>query len=444
MDLKQIKEIIEANGLRTIILIGTDNCGVQRGKRLPIPYFLKIAESGLNFSTYIMFTTMMDEVLPGLFDTGIPDVHGQPDLSTFRIAPWEPDTGIVIMDWTTPRGDLHPLCARTELKRQIGRLNMLGFDELMSIELEFYLLPYAPADIRAGNWSNHAPAAKDIHCYSLYEGYFWEPIVSEIRDCFPDEIEGCAPEWGQGQFEINLYRNKALAMADTAVFFKTAVKQIAVKHGQTATFMAKWHEDYSGSSGRIHQSLVETKTRKPVFWDEGRPNHMSALAEHYVAGHLDVFRPAALFYAPVVNSYKRFGPDSFAGTLATWGVDNRTTSLRVINDSPSKMRIENRVGGADINPYIAFDANLGAGLRGIEQKLPLGPASEGNSYYRADVATMPRSLEEAIGAAADSQAVREVLSPAVVDNLLRIARFESEAVRSKVTDIERRRYLEMA
>jgi glutamine synthetase len=444
MDLKNIKEIIEANQLRTIILIGTDSCNVQRGKRVPVAYFYKIAESGISFASYILYTTMMDEVLPGLFDTGIPDVHGLPDLSTFRIAPWEPHAGVVLMDWTRPDGSPHPLCVRSELKRQVARVRALGLEELMSIEYEFYLLPYPVQDIRAGKWSNLAPAGKDVHCYSLYEGNFFEPIVAEVRDCFPEEIEGCSPEWGQGQVEINLYRSDALAMCDTAVLFKTAVKQLAVKHGLTATFMAKWHEDYSGSSGHIHQSLLDTKTRRAVFHDDSRPHRLSEMAEGYVAGQLDVFRPATLFYAPLINSYKRFQPDSFAGFVATWGIDNRTTSFRVINRSPGSMRLENRVGGADVNPYVAFAASLGSGLRGMERRLVLPPPSEGNSYHREDVASLPRSLDEAIQAASDSPVVREILSPAVVDNLVRIAKFEAETVRGKVTDIERRRYLEMA
>ena len=443
MDLKQIQEIIEANALRTIILIGTDSCNVQRGKRVTVPYFLKIAEAGINFASYILYTTVMDEVLPGLFDTGIPDVRGAPDLSTFRIAPWEPNTGVVIMDWTRPDGSPHPLCLRSELKRQVARLNGLGLEELMSIEFEFYLLPYSAQEIRGGKWSNHAPAQKDVHCYSLYEGNFYEPVISEIRECFSNEVEGCSPEWGQGQIEINLHRSNALAMCDIAVLFKTAVKQLAVKHGYTATFMAKWHEDYSGSSGHIHQSLIDRKTGKPAFYDGARSHRMSEVAERYVAGQLDLFRPSALFFAPVVNSYKRFQRESFAGFLATWGIDNRTTSLRVINTSASKMRVENRLGGADLNPYVAFAASLGAGLRGIEQKLALPPASEGNSYHRTDVACVPRTLDEAIEAARMSASIREVLAPPIVDNLIRIATFEAATVHGKVTDVERRRYLEM-
>jgi glutamine synthetase len=444
MDIEQIKAIIDERKLRTIIMIGTDNCGVNRGKRVTVPYFLKVADTGINFASYILYTTMMDEVLPGLFDTGIPDVRGAPDLSTFRVAPWEPATGVVMMDWTNTDGSPHPLCVRSELKRQVARLTRLGLEESMSLELEFYLLPYSVHDIRAGKWSNHAPAAKDVHCYSLYEGNFFEPVISEVRDCFPNEIEGCSPEWGQGQIEINLHHNRALAMCDTAVLFKTAVKQVAIKHGYTATFMAKWHEDHSGSSGHIHQSLRRIETQQPAFYDAARPFRLSELGEWYVAGQLDVLRPSALFFAPVTNSYKRFQPESFAGLLATWAVDNRTTSLRLINSSPAAMRVENRVGGADLNPYVAFAASLGAGLRGAERKLKLQAPVEGNSYHRQDVESLPRTLEEALVAARDSSAIREVLSPAIVDNLMRIASFESQTVRNKVTDVERRRYLEMA
>jgi glutamine synthetase len=444
MDLKQIKEIIEANALRTIILIGTDPSNVQRGKRVTVPYFLKVVEAGVNFASYIMYTTMMDEVLPGLFDTGIPDVRGAPDLSTFRIAAWEPHTGVVIMDWTRPDGSPHPLCLRSELKRQRARLHELGLEELMSIEYEFYLLPYSVHDIRAGKWSNHAPAQKDVHCYSLYEGNFYEPLVAEIREYFVDEVEGCSPEWGQGQIEINLHRADALAMCDTAVLFKTAVKQLAIKHGYTATFMAKWHEDYSGSSGHIHQSLLDRKSGKHVFYDESQPHRMSEIARGYVAGQLDLFRPLTLFFAPVTNSYKRFQPDSFAGFVATWGIDNRTVSLRVINSTSGKMRLENRIGGADLNPYAAFAASLGAGLRGITRKLPLPDPSEGNSYHREDVVAVPRTLGEAIEATRNCTVIKEILAPAVVDNLIRIASFEDATVRGKVTDVERRRYLEMA
>lgn len=443
-DIKEIKEFIEAKGIRTVILMGTDPIGVQRGKRMAVPYFLKSHEQGLNFASYLMTTTTMDEVLPGIFDTGIPDVRGIPDLSTFRLAPWEPDTAICLMDWHHPDGTPHPLCPRLELKRQIGRVHARGWQELFSLELEFYLFPTPIAEVRGGRWSDIKPATQDIHCYSVYEGYFWEAVVARIRECFEESIEGCLPEWGQGQFEINLYRSDALSMADTAVIFKTAVKQIAAEAGLSATFMAKWHENYTGSSGHIHQSLADAASKASLFHDAARPHAMSELFEHYTAGQFEVFRPAALFFAPFVNSYKRFLPDSFAGSMQTWGVDNRTVTYRVINSSASKCRLENRLGGSDLNPYVSFAACIGSGLRGIERRLKLPEAGTGNCYYTPGAATAPRSLEEAAHEAAASPVAKEILSPAMVDNLVRIALFEADVFKGRVTDLERRRYFEMA
>lgn len=444
MDLNAIKDLIESNGIRTVIVAGTDPCGVLRGKRLTVPYFYKAVDQGVNFSSYLLSTTTMDEVLPGLFDGGVPDVMGVPDLASFRLAPWEKGAAICLMDWHNPDGTPSPLCPRSELKRQVARLREEGLIESFAMEFEFYLLKTPIAEVRQGAWGEPAFPSRDIHCYSVYEGHFWEPIVSAVREYFPTEVEGCLPEWGPGQFEINLHRSDALAMADTTVMFKTAIKQIAAQAGYCATFMAKVHEDYSGNSGHIHQSLCDARSEQSAFYDESQPQRMSELFRHYVAGQLDVFRPATLFFAPFVNSYRRFQPDSFAGVMKTWGVDNRTASLRVINENAPACRVEYRVGGADLNPYTAFATLIGAGLRGMEQKITLQPPHEGNTYEDGEAESVPLSLEEAIEAAAASQAIREVLPPAFVDNLLRIARFEAGVFHNTVTDLERRRYFEMA
>jgi len=283
-----------------------------------------------------------------------------------------------------------------------------------------------------------------VHCYSIYEGHFHERFFSQIRDCFGDAIEGGGPEWGRGQFEINLGARGALEMADTAVIFKTAVKQIAAQLGLSATFMAKWHEDHTGSSGHIHQSFLSRKTGKSAFYEESAPHKMSELFRHYTAGQLEALIPATFFFAPFVNSYKRFRVDSLAGVTESWGIDNRTVSLRVLNSSPAACRLENRVGGADLNPYLAFSACLGAGLRGIAKKLTLPPPVEGNAYRLEGMRRVPRNLEEAIQAADKSPVTREILPPDVVDNLFTIARMELGVFDSTVTDLERRRYFEMA
>jgi len=444
MDHQEIRDFIAEHDIRTVIVAGTDPGGVLRGKRLTVPYFHTALDHGLNMASFILRTTTVDDVLPGVFDTGVPDVKGVIDRDTFRLAPWEKGAAIVLMDWASADGRPSPLCPRTELKRQIANARAKGFEELFALEVEFFLLPKPIAEIRAGGWNDLEPPSRDIHCYSILEGHYWEPVVAEIRDCFETEIEGCAPEWGQGQIEINLHRADALAMADTAVLFKTAVKQIAAAHGLSATFMAKWHDDYSGNSGHIHQSLLDANSGEPLFFDAAAPDKMSPLFRHYVAGLLDVFRPATLFFAPFVNSYKRFQLDSFAGVTNTWAVDNRTAGLRVINQGPASTRVEHRVGGADLNPYTALATCLGAGLRGIERELVLQPAGEGNCYHVAGAETVAMTLAEALAEARASTALGEVLPATFIDNMATIAEFESKVFETRVTDLERRRYFEMA
>jgi len=441
--LAEVKQFLTNHGARTVIVLGTDPSGVGRGKRLNVDFFLKTAQSGIGFSSYIMGTTTVDEVMPGLFDTGVPDVKGLPDLATLRMATWEPGAAVCLMDWVKPDGSSHPFCPRSELKRQKAALAKAGFDALFSLELEFYLLPIEIQQIRRGRWTDLPLTARDVHCYSVYEGHFWEPVLSAIRQSFPDVIEGSIPEWGPGQFEVNLYRADPLAMADNAVLFKTATKQLAAKAGLSATFMAKIDDQLSGSSGHIHQSLTERATGRPAFFDENQPLRMSQVLQWFLAGQLDLFRPATLCFAPFVNSYKRFQPDSFAGSTRTWGIDNRTVTLRVINTSAGSCRLEHREGGADLNPYVAFACCLGTALRGMSRKLPLPPRIEGNGYQAADVETVPTSLREASALAAASTELKDIFAPGFMDNLVRIAAYEASACEQRVSDIERRRYFEM-
>ncbi len=319
-----------------------------------------------------------------------------------------------------------------------------GFAEIFSMELEFYLLPKPIAEICTGRWNELDVPTRDIHCYSVYEGHFWEPVMPQVRECFADEIEGCIPESGQGQFEINLHRSDALSMADTTILFKSAVKQVAAEAGLSATFMAKWHDDYSGNSGHIHRSLQHAATDEPAFYAEAEPHHMSAVLRHYDAGLLDVFRPSTLFFAPFVNSYKRFQLDNFAGVTQTWAIDNRTAGVRVNNDGPAKSRAEHRMGGADLNPYLAFATCLGAGLRGIDRQLPLGEPGQGNCYHVDGVETVPMTLAEALVEARDGAAMHEILPSELIENMAAIAAFETSVFDSRVNDVERRRYFEMA
>jgi glutamine synthetase len=444
MDLSEAREFFDRHGVTSVIAGGPDQVGTLRGKRYTADYFLDTAEKGFRMPWTILNTGPMDDAAPGVFDGGMGDVKGVPDLATLRLAPWEPDMAMVLFDWQWPDGSLCPFCPRSELKRQIARLNKLGYDARFALELEFHLLPTPIEKIRQGQWSSVETVSKDVHCYSVYEGHFYEPLYRQIRSWFAGAVEGGGSEWGQGQIEITLKSCDPLEMADRVIAFKTAVKQAAAGLGMSATFMAKLHEDLSGSSGHIHQSLVERGTGKPVFHEAGKPHNMSAVMQHYVAGLLEALVPGTLFFAPYANSYKRMKAETLAGTTASWGIDNRTVGLRVINTDPGSCRVEHRIGGADLNPYVAFSACLGAGLRGIEKSLTLPPPATGNVYRNADVAAVPANLWTAVALADASPISREILSPAFVDNLMVVERMELEALESAVTDLDRRRYFEMA
>jgi glutamine synthetase len=439
-----VEAFLDEHKIRTVIAAGTDPMGVLRGKRLTVPYFKQAMDSGLTFAWFIMRTTTVDDVLPDMLGTGVPDIKGVPDLSTLQLAPWEGDTAIVLFDWVWPDGSPCPLCPRTQLKRQIARLAERNIAELFALEFEFYLMPKPIADIRRGDFAGLAPASRDIHCYSIYEGSFHEPVIARIRECFDDIIEGCAPEWGQGQIEINLHRAGALAMADQVMLFKTAVKQIAAEAGLSATFMAKWHQDFSGNSGHIHQSFTDKTTGKSLCYDARTKDSLTPFFRRYIAGQLDLLCETTLFFAPFVNSYKRFQDDSFAGVTRCWSVDNRTAGLRVINTGAGKTRLEHRIGGADLNPYTAFAVLIGSGLHGVDNKLRLPPPLDGNTYHEEGLDHVPRTLDEACDLAEATPAIRDFLAPEFIANVLTVSRYECSIFRQTVTDLELRRYYEMS
>ena len=233
-------------------------------------------------------------------------------------------------------------------------------------------------------------------------------------------------------------------MADTTALFKLATKQTAAKAGVTATFMAKLREGLSGNSGHIHHSLVEPGGGRNLCYDPTAPDKMDPRFRSYVAGMYDLMRETTLFFAPYVNSYKRFELDSFAGVTKSWGVDNRTVAFRFINSDEKACRIENRIGGADLNPYTALAVTIATGLWGARSERPLAPPMEGNCYHIDGIQRVPNSLAEATPLAAISAPLREILPERFVDNVVAIARQELTVFEETVTDLERRRYLEMA
>ncbi|MEM7075207.1 MAG: glutamine synthetase family protein [Pseudomonadota bacterium] len=445
MDISDAKVFLEEHRITTVLVGGSDQIGALRGKRMPTSYFLQQAGTGFRFAWFLLNTGSVDTPVEGILDDGVPDVVGRPDLPSLRRIPWEPDAAFVFMDWFWEDGRPCELCPRGLLKSQIERMDReLDLAPVFALELEFTVLANDPAAVRRGGWNDIELFTQDKHCYSLYEGHFYEPFIAELRTHFSEQIEGCTPEWGEGQFEANLRKAPALEMADTAALFKMATKQIAAKHGVMATFMAKLREGLSGSSGHIHHSLVDPDTGETAIYEAGRRYDVSGMFEHYIAGLYELCRETTLFFAPYVNSYKRFELDSFAGVTKSWGIDNRTVAYRLINESPGACRIEDRIGGADLNPYTAFAVTIAKGLWGVRQKHALPEAMTGNCYHIPGIEMVPTNLYAARDLTKGAPEIREILPARFVDNYLAIVTQELQEFETIVTDLERRRYLEMA
>lgn len=444
MTRSEVEAFLKENAATTVMAGGVDQYGNLRGKRMPPSYFLSILDRGLRFAWFLVNTGTVDTPVDGILDSGVPDIVGRFDLPTLRMLPWEPGTAFVFMNWHDQTGAPSPLCPRTLLRTQTARLAGQGLEAIFALELEFFLLATPIEQIRRGGWSTIRRFTEDKHCYVLYEGSFYEPVVSKIRDYFSEVLEGCTPEWGEGQFEANLRKTDALTMADTAALFKMAVKQEAAKAGLSASFMAKIFSGYSGNSGHLHHSLRDTTTGRNVCWDDAEPLCMAKAFNSYIAGNLEMIRDMTLLLAPFINSYKRFQLDSFAGVTKTWAVDNRTVGFRFINVDQASCRIENRFGGADLNPYTAFAATIACGLWGQEQGLTLPPQSEGNSYHIPGVETVPLNLWEAVEVTDRSERLKSLLGHTFVDNIIAITRQEIRDFNAQVTDLELRRYFEMA
>lgn len=405
---ERIDDFLREHAVETVILCGTDLIGKQRGKRVSPRYLREAARKGIRLASFIHRAALLDEPMDGILETGIPDVVGLPDMASLRLAGWERSAAIVMLDWKAADGADHPLCARTLLRRQVEALATRGLSARAAFEFEFFLVPRDAT--RPGlALGAHDPQGmpRDVHCYGVLEGARDEVVLSRLRAALPDVVEGVLPEWGHGQREANLWPQDPLRAADDAVHLKLAARTIAAQEGFTATFMAKWRADRSGSSAHLHLSLQDPQ-EAPAFWDAARPDRLSETADHWLGGQVALFRETALFHAPFVNSYRRFRPGSFAPINASAGIDNRTVAFRVLNHAPEATRIEHRVGGADLNPYASLAAILAVGRHGLANALPRPPFAIGNAYA-ADLPRLPASVEEAAALAHASVDLARVL-----------------------------------
>jgi glutamine synthetase len=329
------------------------------------------------------------------------------------------------------------------LRRVLDRAAKLGYAAAMAVELEFRIFREDQETLRAKSYSDLRPLNPGYNCYSISHASIDDDVVGALRrhmDAYGIEVEGYNREHGEGMYEMNLRYVDAMEAADRGMLFKSGAKEVLAQAGAVPTFMAKYSDEMDGCSGHIHQSLWRDGAN--AFWDAAAPHHMSQTLGQYIAGALDTMSELFALYAPNINSYKRYVSGSWAPTAASWALENRTSSLRAITSGETAIRVEHRVPGADVNPYLGFAACLAGGLSGIERRLQLSPPAEGNVYESEGLTPLPRTLDEAITRLDASTIARDFLGDAFVDHYVAMRRWEVEKHRRAVTAWERARYFE--
>ncbi len=439
LDLEALHELVLKGDIDTILVAFPDMQGRLMGKRVTGHYFLDHVEhDGIHACAYLLTADVDMEPLPGFrlasWNTGYQDFQAVPDLTTLRPIPWLEKTAMVLCDLVSEEGEPIEESPRRILQRQVERARAMGFLPMVASELEFYLFKDSFDSAREKGYHNLTPFGWYLEDYHILQTTKEEPIVRAIRNGMEGAgipVEFSKGEWGAGQEEINLRYAEAVEMADRHSIYKNGVKEIAHLKGHAVTFMAKYDMKHAGSSFHLHASLWDLDRKRNLFAQEGR-HPGSELFKHFLAGQIALARELSLCYAPYVNSYKRYQAGSFAPTRIAWGWDNRTCGFRACGHGNS-LRVENRIPGADANPYLAFAATIAAGLHGIEQKLPLPPMFEGNAYESASIPQVPRTLREAIAEFDQSKVARQAFGDRVVEHYVRAARLEQEAHDKAVT-----------
>ncbi len=442
----ELKGLVERKEIDTVIIAFTDMQGRLIGKRASARLFIEeLAEHGAECCNYLLAVDVENNTVGGYaissWERGYGDMAMKPDLATLRLAPWLPGTAIVTADLTwLDEKPVNP-DPRQVLKRQIARLAERDLVPFVATELEFIVFEDSYRDAWKKKYEGLYPASDYNIDYALMASTRMEPLLRDIRNGMDGAgmyCEGVKGECNLGQQEIAFRYTDALATCDNHSIYKNGAKEIADSHGKSLTFMAKFNER-EGNSCHIHLSVVNSKG-DPVMADKNGKYGFSRLMEHWIAGQLKTMRELSLFFAPNINSYKRFVAGSFAPTAVAWGLDNRTCALRVVGHGRS-LRVENRVPGGDVNQYLAVAALIAGGLFGIEHELELEPIFEGNAYV-SDAPRVPSSLREATALFASSAIAKEAFGEDVVEHYLNNARIEQAAFDAAITDWERVRGFE--
>jgi glutamine synthetase len=440
MELAELKKSVDDGSIDTVLLCIADMEGRLQGKRLTARHFLdEVAEHDAEGCNYLLAVDVDMNTVDGYamssWERGYGDFVFKPDMDTLRVVPWHEGTVLLMADLAWEDGSDVVASPRQILRKQLARLAERGWTAAAGTELEFIVFRDSYEDAWHKAYRGLDPANLYNVDYSMIGTARVEPLIRRIRNSMMAadmSVENSKGECNFGQHEINFRYGPALRTADDHVIYKTGAKEIAAQDGMAITYMAKFDER-EGNSCHIHLSIAEEGGGNVFAGDETTFNR-------FVAGQLAALRDLTLMFAPNVNSYKRFVAGSFAPTAVAWGHDNRTCSMRVVGHGEG-LRVENRLPGADVNPYLALAAMIAAGLHGIENELELEPAFEGNAY-ESDKPRVPHNMYDARDLFEGSAIAREAFGEDVVDHYLNHARIEIDAYEAAVTDWEKFRGFE--
>ena len=445
-----LNDMAAAGTIDTVLVCFVDMQGRLMGKRFHVSNFLEAGHEETHCCDYLLATDLEmatpDGYAASSWQRGYGDYVMKPDLSTLRLMPWLEGTAMVLCDIL----DHHthapvPHAPRQVLKAQIARLAEVGMSPMMATELEFFIFRKPLDQMRAEGYRDMetlGPYNEDYHILQTSkEEHVMRPLRNHLHTAgIP--IENSKGEAEAGQEELNIRYADALACADHHSIAKHAAKEIAWQQGHSATFLPKWHRDRVGSASHVHMSLWSDGAN--AFHDPDGDHQMSAVMRHFMAGLIAYAADCTYFFAPYINSYKRFAKGTFAPTKTAWSVDNRTAGFRLCGADTTAVRVECRIPGSDMNPYLAQAALLAAGMKGIEEKLDLAPAASGDMYDDDSVPEIPNTLRAATEHLTGSAMLREAMGDAVIDHYTRAATWEQEEFDRVVTDWEIARGFEKA
>ena len=447
MTVDALREAVEAGLVDTVLVGFTDMQGRLQGKRCHARYFLdEVLPGGAEACNYLLAVDVEMHTVDGYamtsWDTGYGDFVLRPDPSTLRLVPWHPATALVLCDLEWADGAPVVASPRQILRHQLDRLAERGLVAYAGTELEFIVFRDTYEQAWSAGYRGLTPVNQYNVDYSLQGTARVEPLLRRIRNEMTAAglvVESAKGECNLGQQEITFTYDEALVTADQHSLYKTGAKEIAAQEGMSLTFMAKLDER-EGSSCHVHLSVRSNDGSPVMAGDDGSVPGFSQLMDHWLAGQLACLEELTLLYAPNINSYKRFAEGSFAPTAVAWGRDNRTCAMRVVG-AGSGLRVENRVPGGDVNPYLALAAVIAAGIHGIDSELPLGPELVG-SAYASDSPRVPRTLRDAVARFEHSTVAKVAFGEEVVTHYAHAAHVELDAFDGAVTDWERFRGFE--